>query len=102
MDALGASRARTIQSAVSASVSSGKMTSITPPPVATPRPPLNRRGTGNTRPRTAARPLDRAGPREHVPEDRGDAEDVGAPVAVHRQAEPGGERALQHVQGEDH
>ena len=45
--------------------------------------------------------LELPGHREHVAEDRGDAEDVGAAVAVDREPGEGGERALEDVHGED-
>ena len=61
----------------------GKITSITPAPVATPRPPLNFRVTGSMCPRMAATP------RMYAPA-----------VAVDGEADAGGERALGDVEGE--
>ena len=63
-------RAITNQTTASPSAISGKSTTSTPPAVATPRPPLNRRVTG-----------------KHVAEDRGDAEEVRAAVPVDGEAD---------------
>ena len=55
-DALCSPRAITNHTSARPTVTNGYTTRNTPAPVATPRPPLNRRHTGNTWPSTAATP----------------------------------------------